>query len=114
MVGTGKRRVKTGRKEGGNWEKRRWELREKEVGTGKKGWELRRRGGNLEKRSGNWEKKGWELGKKEVGTRIGLGTGGKDVETGEKRWWELAKIGVGTGGNGGRNCEKRSGNLGQN
>ena len=28
----------TGRKGGGNWEKRRWELRDKGVGTGRKGY----------------------------------------------------------------------------
>ena len=36
--------MRTGRKGGGNFEKRRWELVEKEVGTGRKG------GGNWDKR----------------------------------------------------------------
>ena len=45
----------TGREGGGNWEKRGWELGEKELRTGRKGIE-------------NWEKRRWELGEKEVGT----------------------------------------------
>jgi len=54
--------VRTGRKGDGNFEKRRWELVEKEVGTGRKEVGTGRKGGE------NWEKMGWELGEKEVGT----------------------------------------------